>query len=65
MGFSCQLEIQYPCLRRRAAKDAEQRILEVDKEAFQGEVVCARGAALIPPEHRRFHAGDVKNPAAQ
>ena len=36
-------------------------VLEVEKAAFQGEVVCARGAPLIPPEHRRFQAGGVKN----
>jgi outer membrane protein OmpA-like peptidoglycan-associated protein len=30
-------------------------VLEVGKARFQGEVVCDRGADLIPEEHRRFH----------
>jgi outer membrane protein OmpA-like peptidoglycan-associated protein len=32
------------------------RVLRVGKASFRGEVVCARGASLIPPEDRRFHA---------
>jgi outer membrane protein OmpA-like peptidoglycan-associated protein len=31
------------------------RVLRVGKAAFRGEVVCARGASLIPPEDRPFH----------
>jgi outer membrane protein OmpA-like peptidoglycan-associated protein len=32
--------------------------LQVAKASYKGEVVCARGADLIPPEHRRFHTLD-------
>jgi outer membrane protein OmpA-like peptidoglycan-associated protein len=31
------------------------RVLRVGKVPFRGEVVCARGASLIPPEDRPFH----------
>ncbi len=34
------------------------RVLEVGKTSFRGEVVCARGAELIPAEDRRFHAAE-------
>lgn len=32
------------------------KVLMVGKAPFRGEVVCARGAPLIPPEDRRFHS---------
>jgi len=31
------------------------RVLRVKEASFSGEVVCARGADLIPPEDRKFH----------
>jgi outer membrane protein OmpA-like peptidoglycan-associated protein len=31
------------------------RVLRVKNADFRGEVVCARGADLIPPEDRKFH----------
>jgi outer membrane protein OmpA-like peptidoglycan-associated protein len=31
------------------------RVLRVKNAAFRGEVVCARGAHLIPPADRKFH----------
>jgi outer membrane protein OmpA-like peptidoglycan-associated protein len=31
------------------------RVLRVKEASFSGEVVCARGAELIPPEDRKFH----------
>ena len=32
-------------------------VLKVGKTPFRGEVACARGANLIPPEDRGFHVG--------
>jgi OmpA-OmpF porin, OOP family len=34
------------------------QVLQVGKTPFRGEIVCARGASLIPPEDRRFHASE-------
>jgi outer membrane protein OmpA-like peptidoglycan-associated protein len=31
-------------------------VLQVGKASFRGEVACAKGASLIPPADRRFHA---------
>jgi outer membrane protein OmpA-like peptidoglycan-associated protein len=31
------------------------RVLRIKEASFSGEVVCARGADLIPPEDRKFH----------
>ena len=34
-------------------------VLQVGKASYRGEVVCARGAELIPPQDRRFHVRDA------